>query len=188
MRALFAFALASLTLATTPTRANANANGFDLARALGDVGESAASRARLRCNACAAAADAVVEFGRALSARRDGRLKKTDVEDVIARACARVERELGLALEANACTERFSEDGSVARARGGWITAYASEACALAMDDENEDVFVRAWSESGEEGRVEICFERSRACASAEDARDANGRGARGERANEREL
>ena len=148
---------------------------------LDGVGRDAASRARLRCNACVVAVDAIYDDVEGERARRGGRVTLELAVDVMERTCARVGREFGLQMRDDRVTEMFSDDATVARARGRWITTYVSEACGTLIDGEHDEAWVELVNGGGNRRREVMCFERNRVCESAEAAKNANSaRGAPG--------
>ena len=148
------------------------------------------ARRRLRCNACAAACDALVRDLARERARRGGTLTRALADATMEATCARAGEELGLTMRDGRVTETFAEDDGTARARGRWITVYAREACARLIDGEHDDALMTFGKRDDGGARMEareaLCHARTGTCESASAARAANELEARDRR--DREL
>lgn len=124
--------------------------------------EDASTKRRLRCNACAAAVDALREAMMTANARRGSAgMGRGEANEVMESACEGVSAEFGLQMRENRVTETFSTDARVSRARGRWITLYAQEACGRLVDDGNDEIMyalMREGKDSTEWRRV-MCHE-----------------------------
>jgi len=144
--------------------------------------DDAGARRRLRCNACAAACDALVRDLARERARNGGTLTRARADATMEATCARAGEELGLTMRDGRVTETFAGDDGNARARGRWITTYAREACARLIDGEHDDALM-AFGRRDDggvrtEARETLCHARTATCESAAAARAANELGA----------
>jgi len=139
------------------------------------------TRARVRCNACAASADALREDLRALVTRKTvAGVRRVDIVEAVDATCERVGEEYGLLMRDDKTTEVFTEGfgGTISRARGSWITQYVREECGRLIDGELDDVMFEMsvgmkWERDA--WRTTLCSRGTRACAGDDKANRANG-------------
>ncbi len=108
-----------------------------------DVAKDKAANKRIRCGACHAVVETLLEvFARVPSVKYNKIVKEEDAIGAFELGCAKAGKEVGLQLRSGKVTEIVSRNKLITAAKGGWIGAQALMICAE-INEEHEGRFLK---------------------------------------------
>jgi len=134
-----------LCFAVTPGRAEKKKPSIEADQATLDTLpeiDDPAMRKQLKCNACAVVTMELRSILRALRNKKKRKLDHGERLFAVEHACNKnIPTDFGLQMRSNKVTTVFSNDPSISRTQGNWISTYLTNACGEVIGDFDEALF-----------------------------------------------